>query len=273
MPEEKPPEGPKPGETPAAPEQKPEQKADEKSAESRLLSKPGAVEEARATGQAQPTSEEKIAAQTKPIPEVKPSPAPPATAAAALAAKPAAEAKAHEKPAAAVPTGPVGQPWSSEIVDALRKTFPDIAVQPFTYLNQNYLILPRESIVPVAMFLKTELYFTLLADLTGVDYPKREKRFEVVYQLYSFSRNEQLRLKAPVGEQETIETVTPVWSGADWMEREVYDMFGIRFDHHPNMTRILLPDEWEGFPLRKDYGILQQDERWVHENLHIESAQ
>ena len=207
--------------------------------------------------------------ETPAAPEQKPVTPP----AAAPAAKPPAEAKAHEKPAAAAPTGPVGQPWSGEIVDALRKTFPDINVQAFTYLNQNYLILPRESIVPVAMFLKTELHFTLLADLTAADYPKREKRFEVVYHLYSFSRNERLRLKAPVGEQETIETVTPVWSGADWMEREVYDMFGIRFEHHPNMKRILLPDEWEGFPLRKDYGILQQDERWVHENLHIESAQ
>jgi NADH-quinone oxidoreductase subunit C len=189
------------------------------------------------------------------------------------APKPAGEAKAHEKPAAAAPAGPVGQPWNGDIVEALHKTFPDIGIQGFTYLAQNYLILPRESIVPVAMFLKTELHFTLLADLTAADYPKREKRFEVVYQLYSFSRNERLRLKAPVGEQETIETVTPVWSGADWMEREVFDMFGIRFEHHPNMKRILLPEEWEGFPLRKDYGILQQDERWVHENLHIESAQ
>jgi len=67
--------------------------------------------------------------------------------------------------------------------------------------------------------------------------------------------------------------VTPIWSGADWMEREVYDMFGIRFENHTNLKRILLPDEWEGYPLRKDYSILQQDERWVHENLHIDSAQ
>jgi NADH-quinone oxidoreductase subunit C len=216
------------------------------------------------------------------MPEEKPPEGPkpgetPATGAAAPAAKPTAEAapatKAHEKPAAAAPTGPVGEPWSGEIVEALQKTFPDIGIQALTYLAQNYLILPRESIVPVAMFLKTEMHFTLLADLTAADYPKRERRFEVVYQLYSFSRNERLRLKAPVGDQETIESVVPVWSGADWMEREVFDMFGIRFDHHPNMRRILLPDEWEGYPLRKDYGILQQDERWVRENLHIESGQ
>jgi NADH/F420H2 dehydrogenase subunit C len=146
-------------------------------------------------------------------------------------------------------------------------------VQAYTYLNQNYLILPRESIVPVAMFLKTELHFTFLADLTAADYPKREKRFDVVYQLYSFSRNERLRVKVQTGEGEAVESVITVWSGADWMEREVFDMFGIRFDHHPNMTRILLPEEWEGHPLRKDYGILHQDNRWVQENLHIESGQ
>jgi NADH/F420H2 dehydrogenase subunit C len=192
----------------------------------------------------------------------------------APAAKAAPEAKAHgEKPAAAAPTGPVGEPWSGEIVAALQKTFPDIAVQAFTYLGQNYLILPRESILPIAMFLKTDLQFKLLSDLTAADYPKREKRFEVVYQLYSFDRNERLRVKVPLGEQETIESVVPVWSGADWLEREVYDMFGIRFDHHPNLKRILLPEEWEGHPLRKDYDILQQDVRWVQENLHIQSGQ
>ena len=190
------------------------------------------------------------------------------------AAKPTGEAKAHpEKPVAKELSGPVGEPWSGELVDALKKTFPEIAFQAFTYLGQNYLTLPRESILPVALYLKTEAEFHLLSDLTAVDYPKREKRFEVVYQLYSFSRNERLRLKLPLGDQETIESVISVWSGADWMEREVFDMFGIRFEHHPNLRRILLPDEWEGHPLRKDYGILQQDVKWVQENLHIESGQ
>ncbi|OFW09058.1 MAG: NADH dehydrogenase [Acidobacteria bacterium RIFCSPLOWO2_02_FULL_59_13] len=159
------------------------------------------------------------------------------------------------------------------MVDSLRQAFADVAVESYSYLGQNFLILPRESILPVAMFLKTESGFNMLADLTAVDYPQREKRFEVVYQLYSFPRNERLRLKVPVGEPESMESVTPVWAGADWLEREVYDMFGISFDHHPNLKRILLPEEWQGHPLRKDYGILQQDVRWVQENLHIESGQ
>ena len=172
------------------------------------------------------------------------------------ASQPAGEAKGAEAKHAAPkpPSGPVAQPWSGELVDSLRQAFADVAVESYSYLGQNFLILPRESILPVAMFLKTESGFNMLADLTAVDYPQREKRFEVVYQLYSFPR-------------------IPVWSGADWLEREVYDMFGISFDHHPNLKRILLPEEWQGHPLRKDYGILQQDVRWVQENLHIESGQ
>jgi len=178
------------------------------------------------------------------------------------------------KPAAPKPpAGPTPEPWSGELVDSLRRAFPDVTLESLTYLKQNYLVLPRESILPVAMFLKSEWNFNLLADLTAVDYPQRERRFEVIYQLYSFSRNEQLRVKVPLGEPETIESVVPVWAGADWLEREVFDMFGIRFEHHPNLTRILLPEGWEGHPLRKDYSILQQDVRWVQENLQIESGQ
>ena len=70
-----------------------------------------------------------------------------------------------------------------------------------------------------------------------------------------------------------MESVISLWSTADWLEREVFDMFGIRFANHPNLKRILLPEEWQGYPLRKDYGILQQDVKWVQENLHIESGQ
>jgi NADH-quinone oxidoreductase subunit C len=106
-----------------------------------------------------------------------------------------------------------------------------------------------------------------------VDWPRREKRFDVVLNLYSFAKNERLRIKVHVGEKEQISSVTGVWSTANWMEREVWDMFGIVFSGHPNLTRILLPDEWQGFPLRKDYDILTQDTAWIRENLGIESGQ
>jgi NADH-quinone oxidoreductase subunit C len=188
-------------------------------------------------------------------------------------ATPAAAAEGAPKAAPAKPALPAPTPWQSDLVNSLRAAFPDVSFEAFTYLNQNFLILPLESILPVAMFLKSDSGFDMLTDLTAVDYPKREKRFEVIYELYSFSRNERLRLKVPAADGEIVESMVSVWGVADWLERECFDMFGIRFAHHPNLRRILLPDEWEGYPLRKDYPILKQDEKWVRENLHIESGQ
>jgi len=91
--------------------------------------------------------------------------------------------------------------------------------------------------------------------------------------LYSFSRNERVRVKVLIADGFQPETAVGVHLTANWLEREVYDMFGIEFAGHPDMRRILMPDEWQGYPLRKDYGILQQDQRWVRENLGIESGQ
>ena len=193
------------------------------------------------------------------------------TPAAPAAAKEAPAKAAHAAPAA--PAAPAAEPWSGELPEAVKKAFPNVAIEALRFRGQNFFVVPKENLLPVAEFLKSESGFNMLADLTAVDYPKKEKRFEVIYQLYSFSRNERLRLKAPLGDGETIESVVPVWAVADWLEREAFDMFGIRFEHHPNLRRILLPEEWQGHPLRKDYGILQQDTRWVQENLHIESGQ
>ena len=189
---------------------------------------------------------------------------------AAGAAKEAPAKAAHAAPAA--PAAPAPDPWTGELPDAVRKAFPGVPIESLVFRGQNFFIVPKESLLPVANYLKSESGFNLLADLTAVDYPKKEKRFEVIYQLYSFPRNERLRVKVPLGDGETIESVVPVWGVADWLEREAFDMFGIRFEHHPNLRRILLPEEWQGHPLRKDYGILQQDTRWVRENLHIESG-
>ncbi len=184
------------------------------------------------------------------------------------AAKPAPAKRAPAKPAVPAP-----EPWSGELPEVLRKQFPEVALEALMFRGQNFFIVPKENLLAVANYLKSEFGFTLLADLTAMDFPKEEKRFQVIYQLYSFTRNERLRLKVPVGDGETVESAISVWGAADWMEREVYDMFGIRFEGHPNLRRILLPEEWQGHPLRKDYGILQQDNRWVQENLHIESGQ
>ena len=106
-----------------------------------------------------------------------------------------------------------------------------------------------------------------------MDWPKREKRFDVVLNLYSFEHNARLRIKVHAAAGEIVPSVTSVWPTANWLEREVYDMFGIEFGGHPDLKRILLPEEWQGHPLRKDYDILTQDTAWVKENLGIESGQ
>jgi NADH-quinone oxidoreductase subunit C len=102
-----------------------------------------------------------------------------------------------------------------------------------------------------------QLDFNFLVDLTAVDYlDKRTPRFEVVYHLYSLSKNHRLRVKIPVaGEDPVVDSLTPLWKGANWLEREVWDMFGIRFRGHPDLRRILLYEQFEGYPLRKDYPV------------------
>ena len=91
--------------------------------------------------------------------------------------------------------------------------------------------------------------------------------------LYSFPRNERVRMKAQFADDASVPSVAGLWPSANWLEREAFDMFGIRFEGHPDLKRILLPDGWKGHPLRKDYGILQQDQDWVQINLGIESGQ
>ena len=122
------------------------------------------------------------------------------------------------------------------------------------------LIVSKERIVETLRTLKNDLQFTLPLDLFGVDYPEREKRFDVVYQLYSLDNNERVRLKVRVGENEQVDSSLPVFKGFDWFEREAFDMYGIRFAGHPNLRRILTHEAFQGHALRKDYDPAQ---RWL----------
>ncbi len=133
----------------------------------------------------------------------------------------------------------------------------------------------KDQLVAVCQFLKGAEggAYTMLTDETATDYPKREKRFDIVYHLYSFKGNTRLRLRLQIVANEKVPSVTSVWPGANWMEREIFDMFGVTYEGHPDMKRLLLPDGWVGYPLRKDYDILRQDEAWVKANLGIESGQ
>ncbi len=190
------------------------------------------------------------------------------------AEKPAAPAAA--KPAAppppAKPAGPVPVPWDSPLVARFKARFGS-GVQPFTYLGQNYLVVDLSISYDVLQAMRDEEQFDYLVDVTAVHYPKREQQFDVVWILYSFPHNQRVRVKTMIKETDSVPSAVPLWVAADWLEREVFDMFGIRFEGHPNLKRILLPDGWKGHPLRKDYGIVQQDQEWVQINLGIESGQ
>jgi NADH-quinone oxidoreductase subunit C len=118
------------------------------------------------------------------------------------------------------------------------------------------LEIAAERIVSACRFLKAEQKFVRLSTVTAVDWYPEEPRFEVVYHLHSPERNERLRLKCRVtGESPEIDSVTVIWRGANWYERETFDLFGIRFRNHPDLRRIMLPEDWEGYPLRKDYPV------------------
>ncbi|HWB95274.1 MAG TPA: NADH-quinone oxidoreductase subunit C [Bryobacteraceae bacterium] len=113
-----------------------------------------------------------------------------------------------------------------------------------------------EKIVSVCGFLKYDQQFVRLSTVTGVDRYPSEPRFEVVYHLHSLERNERLRLKCRLpGDRPVIESVTSVWRSANWYERETFDLFGIQFQNHPDLRRIMMPEDWEGYPLRKDYPV------------------
>jgi NADH-quinone oxidoreductase subunit C len=191
---------------------------------------------------------------------------PPKPAAAPTSAKPAAPA-APEKPAAPVPT-----PWDSPMIARLKGQYGS-GVEPLTHLGQNYMIVDRSLIPEILQVLHNDEQFDYCVDVTAVHYPKREKQFDVIWVLYSFPRNERIRVTTRIADGESLPSSVPIWPTTNWLEREVFDMFGIKFDGHPDMKRILLPDGWKGHPLRKDYGILQQDNEWVQINLGIESGQ
>ena len=194
-------------------------------------------------------------------------------------AKPAAaEAKpAPPKPAAATPPKPpatmAATCWESSLARELLDRFAGEIAEASTYLGQNFIVVKPGSVIPVLEYLKLEADFDYLVDITAVDWPKRAERFDLVYVVYSFFRNERIRIKTYIPDGFQPQTAVGGHLTANWLEREGFDMFGISFAGHPDMRRILMPEDWQGYPLRKDYGIYQQDDRWVRENLGIESGQ
>ena len=206
-------------------------------------------------------------------PASKPSPVSTPAAKPADAGAPGVPAKPAAPPAPPKPPVVLQTPLNNEMVARYRAKFGAAIVDAIEDRKQAILVVESGRLAEIALYTRDEEKFEMLSDLTAVDWPKREKRFDVVLNLYSFARNERLRIKVQAVEGEEAPTVVGVWVAANWMEREVFDMFGIIFSGHPDLKRILLPDEWQGYPLRKDYDILQQDTAWVRENLGIESGQ
>ncbi len=139
----------------------------------------------------------------------------------------------------------------------IRESFPEALIDARTELGMEILVVSAEHLADVARVLRDDFGFEMLLDVSAVDWLPREPRYDVNYNLLALDGNRRLRLKLQLAEVESphVSSVTPIWPGADWHEREVYDFFGIVFDGHPYLRRIFMPDEWIGHPLRKDYPV------------------
>ena len=147
------------------------------------------------------------------------------------------------------------------MIQIVREKFPQAVLGFHSYVGDDTILVRRDSAFEVLRALKEQHQFGMLADLSAVDYLGQTPRFEVVYHLNSLERNIRLRIKVPVGEGEEVDSVTPLWQIANWLERETWDMFGIRFRNHPDLRRLLMYDEFEGHALRKDYPINKRQPR------------
>jgi NADH-quinone oxidoreductase subunit C len=154
------------------------------------------------------------------------------------------------------------------LVKKLKSRFGEAIGEAFEFIGQLSINVDRAAIVEICDFLKRdpETSFDYLSDLTGLHYPdRREAPFEIVYNLFSISNNERVRLK--VRTNDSVDSVTSVWPAANWLEREVFDLFGVGFNNHPDLRRLLLPPDWDGHPLRKDYPLEFIENAWTERHL------
>jgi NADH-quinone oxidoreductase subunit C len=157
-----------------------------------------------------------------------------------------------------------------KLVKQLKTRFDGAVGEALEFVGQVSIRIEPDRIVEVCNFLRDdpETSFNYLSDLTCVHYPMRQEApLEIVYNLYSIRRNERVRLKVSITESSGVDSVTDVWPAANWMEREVYDLFGVNFKNHPDLRRILLPPDWEGHPLRKDYPLEFVENAWTQRHL------
>ncbi len=156
-------------------------------------------------------------------------------------------------------------------IDALETRFPGAIEKADDAFGLQTIRVASDQSHAVLEYLRddTESRFDFLTDLTVVHYPERDQPFEVVYHLYSYPLHERLRMKVNIGDGESVRSVTDLWATANWMEREAFDLFGVRFSGHPDLRRILLPSDWEGHPLRKEHYLEYKENDWVRKHLVI----
>lgn len=150
-----------------------------------------------------------------------------------------------------------------EIVQQLKTAMTNAIVEETQFLGETTLETAKTSLIPVLTFLKEHGYEVLM-DLTGVDYLEPIKRTKVVYWLHHPVNYERVRVTVFAERNESLPTVTKLWEGANWYERELFDLFGVRFEGHPDLTRILMPDDWVGHPLRRDYALTEVPVQFKH---------
>lgn len=149
---------------------------------------------------------------------------------------------------------------TAEAVESLKK---ELSFEESQSLGEATLVIGKSDFKRALLFLKRQ-GFKVLMDLTGVDYLQPEKRTKVVYWLHNPDNLERLRVAVFAERDATLPTVTDLWEGANWFERELFDLFGVRFDDHPDLKRILMPDDWVGHPLRRDYALTEEAVEFKH---------
>ncbi|HEX8719334.1 MAG TPA: NADH-quinone oxidoreductase subunit C [Pyrinomonadaceae bacterium] len=227
------------------------------------LERAAKIAEAKARAAAMKEAAGKPEVEKKPAAPGAPKPAPPAAAGAAGAGVPKPPVKKKDEG-----PKPVESP-DHPLFKRLRERFGDPVEAAYTFAGQLSVHVEAGSVVEVCRALRDdpETPFNYLSDLTCVHWPERDETpYELVYNLYSIPKNVRVRVKAQAGEA-GLESVTSVWPAANWMEREVYDLFGVTFTGHPDLRRLLLPKDWDGHPLRKDYPLEFMENRWTADHL------
>ena len=150
-----------------------------------------------------------------------------------------------------------------KILEDLKKEFSEKIKETTSLFGDNIVVIDKDALLEIFSFLKNKPNeYNMLLDLTCVDYKDQKPRFEMVYHLFSLSRNQRLRIKTRLSEDDLIiDSLTSLWKNANWLEREIYDLFGVRFNGHPDLRRIFMYDGFEGYPLRKDYPLRKRQPR------------